>query len=105
MCNLNDETCSPCCSGLIHCFIVAAKWFDGDPGCGLIACHFVPEDGQAALLVLELNLVLPRHLRLGIQVHADYVTVSSALYTKGKILQLVRGGTITCIGTVPQTIS
>ena len=30
-----------------------------------------PEDGQAAVLVLELHLILPRHLRLGIQVHAD----------------------------------
>ena len=40
---------------------------DGAQGvpCWLVA-HLVPEDGQAAVLVLELRLVLPRHLRLGI---------------------------------------
>ena len=40
---------------------------DGAQGvpCWLVA-FFIPEDGQAAVPVLELHLVLPRHLRLGI---------------------------------------
>ena len=78
---------------------------DGAQGvpCWLVA-HLVPEDGQAAVLVLELRLVLPRHLRLGIQVHADNATVGSANHTKGKILQSVRRGASTCIVTVPQAV-
>ena len=45
--------------------------------------HLVPKDGQAAVLVLELHLVLPHHLRLGIQVHADYATVGSPHHIEG----------------------
>ena len=83
----------------IHTFLDRVK---GVP-CWLVA-HLVPEDGQAVVLVLELRLVLPRHLRLGIQVHADDATVGSAHHTKGKTLQSVRRGTITCIVTVPQAV-
>ena len=71
--------------------------------CGLVA-YLIPEDGQSAVLVLELHLILPHHLRLGIQVHADDANVGSDHHTKGKILQSVRSGTIACIVTVPQTV-
>jgi len=57
--------------------------------CWLVA-YFIPEGGQAVVLVLELRLDHPRHLWLGIQIHADDVTVSTAHHTKGKILQSVR---------------
>ena len=71
---------------------------------GWLRVHLVPEDGQAVVLVLELCLALPHHLQLGIKVHADDATVGSAHHTKGKILQSVRRGTITCIVTVPQAV-
>ena len=60
--------------------------FDGAKG---VSCWLVntpiPEDGQAAVLVLELHLAFPRYLRLGIQVHAGYATVGSPHHTVGKI--------------------
>lgn len=51
-----------------------------------LVAHLVAEDGHAAVLVLELSLILLHHLRLRIEVHADDATVCSAHHTKGKIL-------------------